>query len=266
MLEIRPNDVLKCRTIWISDVHLGSKHCKAKQLLEFLDRIECDQLYLVGDIVDLLAMKRRVHWPTAHNRVISRFIKLARRKRSNVIYIPGNHDFAFRSMVRNELGKIAVHRDFIHETVDGKKMLVTHGDELDYAVRYSRLNRFVGDIAYELLMSLNRFVNAIRALAGLRYWSLSKWVKVNVSQAESAISAYQQAAVLLARDRGLDGIICGHLHYPLVEQVGDVTYCNDGDWVENCTALVEDYAGEFQLVSGLDLAPTSIAQLYPRAA
>ena len=127
MLEIKPNDVLKCRTIWISDVHLGSKYCKAKQLLEFLDRIEFEQLYLVGDIVDLLAMRRRVHWPTAHNRVISRFMKLARRKRSRVIYIPGNHDFAFRSMVKNNLGKIAVHRTFVHETVDGKRMLVTHG-------------------------------------------------------------------------------------------------------------------------------------------
>ena len=136
MLEIKPNDTLACRSIWISDVHLGSSHCKAKQLLQFLDRIEFERLYLVGDIVDLLAMKKRVHWPEAHNRVLSRFMKLSRRKRSKVIYVPGNHDHVFRTMVGNDLGKIEVHRTLVHETAEGKRLLVTHGDELDYAVRY----------------------------------------------------------------------------------------------------------------------------------
>ncbi len=251
MLEIRPNDVLKCRTIWISDVHLGSKHCKAKQLLEFLDRIECDQLYLVGDIVDLLAMKRRVHWTTAHNRVISRFIKLARRKRSNVIYIPGNHDFAFRSMVRNELGKIAVHRNFIHETVDGKKMLVTHGDELDYAVRFSKVNRVIGDIAYGLMMWSSAKTDQLRERLGLPYWSLATWIKRNSAKAEEAIDAYQRAAIAMAKDKGFDGIICGHLHYPTIRKVDGVHYLNDGDWVEKCSALIELNDGQIRLVKGI---------------
>ena len=265
MQAFTPDGPFCCRSVWISDVHLGSVHCKAEQLLELLNRIECQHLYLVGDMIDVWAMSKRVHWPESHSKVIRKLIEISHGA-TQVSYIPGNHDAIFREFCGGTFENIGVCESMIHESTQGKRMLVIHGDELDYAVRYSRLNRFLGDIAYELLMSLNRHVNAIRALVGLRYWSLSKWVKVNMSQAESAISAYQQAAVLLAKDRGLDGIICGHLHYPLVEQFDDITYCNDGDWVENCTALVEDYAGEFQLVNGFDLAPTSIAQLYPRAA
>ncbi|MGB2261938.1 MAG: UDP-2,3-diacylglucosamine diphosphatase [Luminiphilus sp.] len=260
MLEIKPNDVLKCRTIWISDVHLGSKYCKAKQLLEFLDRIEFEQLYLVGDIVDLLAMRRRVHWPTAHNRVISRFMKLARRKRSRVIYIPGNHDFAFRSMVKNNLGKIAVHRTFVHETVDGKRMLVTHGDELDYAVRFSRVNRIVGDIAYEVMMWSNTKTDQLRERLGLPYWSLAKWIKRNSAKAEEAIDAYQRAAIAMAKDKGFDGIICGHLHYPTIREVDGVRYLNDGDWVENCSALIELNDGQIRLYKGMS-HPTSVKDM-----
>ena len=145
-------------------------------------------------------------------------------------------------------------------------MLVIHGDELDYAVRYSRLNRYIGDVAYELLMWVDRRVNTVRKMLGMRYWSLAKWVKVNVSQAENAIRAYQRAAVLFARDKGFDGIICGHLHYPLIQQFDDITYCNDGDWVENCTALLEDHAGNFQLVNCSDLTPVSHIQGYSKAA
>ena len=145
-------------------------------MLQFLDRIEFEQLYLVGDIVDLLAMKKRVHWPTAHNKVISRFMKLARRKNSRVIYIPGNHDFAFRSIVKNNLGDIAVHRNFIHQTVDGKRLLVPHGDELDYAVRFSKLNRVIGDFAYTFMMWSNIKIDQIRDQFGLPYWSLAKRV------------------------------------------------------------------------------------------
>ena len=265
MHAFTPEGPLCFRSVWISDVHLGSMHCKAEHLLELLNRIECQRLYLVGDIIDVWAMSKRVHWPESHTKVLRKLIQISQGT-TEVTYIPGNHDANFREFCGGKFENISVCESMIHETTQGKRLLVIHRDELDYAVRYSRLNRFVGDIAYEVLMSLNRYVNAIRALVGLRYWSLSKWVKVNVSQAEGAIRAYQRAAVLLARDRGLDGIICGHLHYPLVEQVDDVTYCNDGDWVENCTALVEDYAGDLQLLSGLDLAPLSIAQLYPKVA
>lgn len=247
MSAIKTDGTIQCRAIWISDVHLGSANCKAKQLLHFLDRVKCEKLYLVGDIVDLLAMQRRVHWPKAHNKVISKLLKLSRRH-TEVIYIPGNHDFAFRTLCNNELGKIKIRRTVVHETQQGSRMLVTHGDELDYAVRYSRLNRFLGDIAYDLLMGLNRWVDQIRDLMGLRYWSLAKWVKKNSAKAEQAIDAYQLAAIQMAKLRGFDGIICGHLHFPAIRRLEGVLYCNDGDWVENCSALIETDTGDLRLI------------------
>ena len=249
MEAIRPDDEIRCRTMWISDVHLGSVHSKTEQLLQLLDRVKCERLYLVGDIVDLLAMKRRVHWPESHNKVLRRLMKLSRKK-VEVIYVPGNHDYAFRTLVGNELGNIAIRRTCVHETQDGKRLLVTHGDELDYAVRFSRINRIIGDIAYEVLMSVTRWVNHCRSWIGLPYWSLAKRVKKNAPQADKAISAYQMAAIHLAKDKGYDGIICGHLHYPAIRRHDGVLYCNDGDWVENCSALLEDASGRLRLIKG----------------
>lgn len=247
MQALPPDGNVRCKTLWISDVHLGSVHSKAEQLLQLLDRVECERLYLVGDIIDVWAMQRRVHWPESHTRVLRRFLKFSRHG-TEVIYIPGNHDQNFREFCGNAFGEVSIRKEMIHETGAGLRLLVTHGDELDFAVRYSRLNRFIGDIAYELLMSLNRRINQVRERLGKPYWSLAKWVKVNVSQAEAAIQAYQQAAVNLVRDRGLDGIVCGHLHYPLVKRFDGTLYCNDGDWVENCTALVEDHEGALHLL------------------
>jgi UDP-2,3-diacylglucosamine pyrophosphatase LpxH len=180
---------------------------------------------------------------------LRRILKLSRGT-TEVIYIPGNHDQNFREFCGSEFGNVQIRHSAIHETGAGRRMLVTHGDELDYAVRYSRLNRIIGDVGYELLMWVNRRVNQLREALGKPYWSLAKWVKVNVSQAEAAIRAYQHAAVNLVQDRGLDGIICGHLHYPAVQEIDGVLYCNDGDWVENCTALIEDFSGELRLIHG----------------
>ena len=239
-----------CQALWISDVHLGSVHCKAEQLLSLIDRVDCKTLYLVGDIVDVWAMRKRVHWPESHSRVLRKILEISRGL-TEVIYIPGNHDHNFREFCNRDFGNVRIRKTVVHRTGTGKRMLVTHGDELDYAVRYSRLNRIVGDIGYELLMWVNRRVNQVRELLGMPYWSLAKWVKVNVSQADAAIRAYQHAAVNLVEDKQLDGIICGHLHYPTIEQFGDITYCNDGDWVENCTALVEDFDGQLRLIRGL---------------
>lgn len=242
---------IQCRTVWISDVHLGSPHCKANQLLDFLNKIDCEQLYLVGDIIDLLAMKRRVHWPKTHNRVISKLFKLSRRK-TRVTYVPGNHDHAFRMLCNTSLGKIDIRRKLIHETIDGLRLLVTHGDELDHAVRYSRINRVIGDVAYTVLMRLNRWVDRLRLLAGKPQWSLAGWVKSNVAQAERAINAYQLAAIDLAAKKSVDGIICGHLHYPTLRRHRELLYVNDGDWVENCTALIEDHNGKLRLLKALE--------------
>ena len=251
MEAIRPNDKLQCRSIWISDVHLGSRHSKANELLQLFERIEFETLYLVGDIVDLLAMKRRVHWPNTHNKVLREIMKLSRREGSRVIYVPGNHDYAFRTLVGGALGDMDIRRSVEHLTATGRRFLVLHGDELDYAVRYSKLNRVVGDFAYGLLMGINHWVVKMRRLLGLRYWSLAGWVKNNVSQAGAAIQAYQDAAIRMASERGYDGIICGHLHYPDLYERDGIVYANDGDWVENCSALIEDATGELRLLKGI---------------
>ena len=251
MKTVSPNEKLSCRSVWISDIHLGSTHCKAKQLLQLLNRIDFETLYLVGDIVDLLAMQKRVHWPDSHNRVVRKLMKLSRQPHRKVIYVPGNHDYAFRTMVGSQLGDIEVHRTLTHQTVDQKRLLVSHGDELDYAVRYSKLNRLVGDIAYHFLMWSNEQIVRLRERLGFPYWSLATWVKRNVNKAEEAINAYQLAAINMIKDQGYDGIVCGHLHYPTIRHVDNLAYYNDGDWVENCTALIETHDGAMKLYKGV---------------
>lgn len=235
------------KTVFISDVHLGSRHCKAEQLLAFLKRLRCEQLFLVGDIVDVWAMHKRVHWPQAHNNVLRKFLSMAK-KGVKVTYIPGNHDANFREFCGAEFGLIHIARDVRFETETGKTLLVMHGDELDFAVRYSRINRWLGDSAYDGVMAINRWINLVRERMGLPYWSLAKWVKTNVAQADAAIQAYHDAGFEYAKRQGVDGLVCGHLHYPSMLERDGVSYYNDGDWVENCTALVQDFDGEFHLL------------------
>ncbi|GAB3271138.1 UDP-2,3-diacylglucosamine diphosphatase [Parahaliea aestuarii] len=265
MEALNTDGKIHCRTLWISDVHLGSIHCKADYLLALLDRVKCERLYLVGDIVDVWAMHRRVFWPEAHNQVLRKLLKLSR-KQVEIIYIPGNHDQNFREFCGSEFGNVHLRQEAVHDTADGRRFLVIHGDELDYAVRYSRLNRAIGDIAYDFLMWVNRWVNRGRELMGKPYWSLAKWVKGHIAQAEQAITAYQDAAVLMTRQRGLDGIICGHLHHPVIRQYEDVLYCNDGDWVENCTALVEDFCGSLHLIRGIGSPDSAVPVLFAETA
>ncbi|MEE4190616.1 MAG: UDP-2,3-diacylglucosamine diphosphatase [Halieaceae bacterium] len=241
---------IHCKTLWISDVHLGSANCKAEHLIQLLDRVRCDRLYLVGDIVDMWAMSKRVFWPEAHNMVLRKLLNKSRAG-VEIIYIPGNHDANFREFCGSEFGHVVIKRKHVHVTPDGRRLLVTHGDELDHAVRFSRINRLVGDWAYDTMMIVNRWVNKIRDRMGLPYWSLSGWIKNNVARAEAAIQAYQEAAVNMVREKGYDGIICGHLHHPVIQQYEDILYCNDGDWVENCTALLEDEAGQLKLLRGI---------------
>lgn len=250
MEALRPEGTVHCRTLWISDVHLGSTHCKAEQLLQLLKRIDCERIYLVGDIIDIWAMHKRLYWPESHNHVLRALLKKSR-SGVEVIYIPGNHDANFREFCGSEFGNVQIHQNIIHETRDGRRMLVTHGDELDFAVRYSRINRILGDVAYELLMNANRWLNKLRTQFGKPYWSLARWAKSRVGKAAQAIAHFQEAAVHLARQKRVNGIICGHLHYPVIRQYGDVTYYNDGDWVENCTALLEDQQGELHLVQAI---------------
>ena len=256
----QPSNRIQCKSIWLSDIHLGSRYCKANELLQLLEIIEFETLYLVGDIIDLLAMKRRVHWPSSHNKVLRKLMKLSRREGCMVIYVPGNHDYPFRTLVGSALGDIEIKRSVKHLTAKGQSMLVIHGDELDHAVRYSKLIRVFGDLTYEFLMGVNHSVVILRRLLGLRYWSLARWTKENVSRANSAITAYQDAAINTARMRGYDGIICGHLHYPCLLVKEGIQYCNDGDWVENCSALIEDANGEFALIRGIS-SPNSVDKM-----
>ncbi len=233
--------------VWISDVHLGYKDCQAQYLLDFLNAIECDVLYLVGDIVDLWSMKRQFFWHPSHYDVLA-LIQQKAKDGTRVIYIPGNHDETFRQYADESLFGIEVHQQYIHTTKANKRFLLLHGDDFDSATRYNKLISIAGDAGYDLLLFLNRWTNRIRRLFGGHYWSLASWIKARVHKAREAIDAFEKAAIHEAKKQGVDGIICGHIHHPAVKVVDGIIYCNDGDWIENCTALVENDCGRIELL------------------
>ncbi|MGH1471190.1 MAG: UDP-2,3-diacylglucosamine diphosphatase [Cellvibrionaceae bacterium] len=235
------------RTLFISDVHLGCKDSHAELLLDFLNAVQCETLFLVGDIFDMLAMKQRIYWPESHSEVLKAIYRMAQ-SGTNVIYIPGNHDMPMRYFERGMLLNVELHDQVIHETADGKKLLVVHGDEFDHAVLYNALNRLIGDHAYGLMVFLNRSLHKIRSLFGFQYWSLATFLKENISQARQTIETFEKAAIGEARQRGLDGVVCGHIHKAALKKEGGITYCNDGDWTETCSALVEHQSGALELL------------------
>lgn len=243
---------LNLNAVWLSDLHLGYKGCRAEFLLDFLNRTKADVIYLVGDVVDFWAMKRHFIWPASHHAVLKRLIDLAA-SGTRVVYIPGNHDEFSRELCGHRLLNIEIADEWIHTTAQGKRLLLVHGDQFDYAVRCSRLHHFVGDMSYNLLLFLNRWGNRMRSWCGLPYWSLAYYIKNRVRNARSAIDAFERAAAQEARHRGLDGIICGHIHQPEIRTIDDVLYCNDGDWIESCTALVEHRNGRLELFHWGDL-------------
>ena len=236
----KPN--LSFRTVWISDIRLGTRGCKAELLVEFLMSIECDRLYLVGDIIDGWRLKRGWYWPAAHNDVVRRILKMARRG-TDVVYVPGNHDEVFRDYVGLSFGGVRLVEHAIHETPDGRRLLIVHGDIFDGVVLYARWLAFLGDRAYELLLKANIAFNAVRRRFGLPYWSLSAHLKKKVKNAVEYISRFEEAVAHAARDLGLDGVVCGHIHSAEVRRLDAITYYNCGDWVESCTALVEHNDG-----------------------
>lgn len=237
--------------VFISDTHLGYKDCKADYLLDFLAHTSCDVLYLVGDIVDLWSMKRHFYWHTSHYQVLEVIQKMAKNG-TRVIYIPGNHDETFRRYDSELLMGVEVHRQFIHTTSCNKRFLLLHGDDFDSATRYSKLISIVGDAAYDFLLFLNRWTNRFRRLVGRNYWSLAAWLKARVHKAREAIEAFENAAIHEAKKQEVDGIICGHIHHPKIKVVDGIVYCNDGDWIENCTALVENTDGRIELLHWSD--------------
>mgnify|MGYP001620199410 CR=1 FL=1 len=242
------------RAIWVSDVHLGTRACKAEFLLDFLRHNECDTLYLVGDIVDGWALRKVWHWPQAHNDVVQKVLRKAR-KGSKVVYVAGNHDEAVRHFLGLNFGGVEICDETVHITADGRRLLVVHGDRYDAVVGRARWLAKLGSSAYHLALDLNDVLNAVRRRLGYPYWSLSQMLKHRVKKAVSFIADYEAALVREARERGFDGVVCGHIHKAEIREMDGVLYLNDGDWVESCTALVETLDGRLELVTWQKVTP-----------
>ena len=239
------------RTIWVSDIHLGTRGCNAQMLIDFLDSTDSETMYLVGDIIDGWRLRRSWYWPATHNDIVWRVMKRAKRG-TRVVFIPGNHDEMFRQFSGMTFGGIEIRRNAIHETADGRRLMVTHGDEFDTVVMCHRWLAFAGDFAYETLMRLNVVINAVRQRFNLPYWSLSKHAKHKVKNAVEFISRFEEAVAHEAGERGVDGVVCGHIHTAEIRSFGDIVYYNDGDWVEGCTALVEHFDGRLEVLHWAD--------------
>ena len=239
------------RTIWISDLHLGTRGCKAEFLLDFLRDTEADTIYLVGDIIDGWRLKKSWYWPQAHNDVIQKVLRKVR-KGTRVIYVPGNHDEWLRDFTQLQFGGVEVVEDAIHVTADGRRLLVLHGDVFDAVVMHARWLALLGDGTYTAALWLNRHFNTVRRRLGYPYWSLSAYLKGRVKNAVEYIGSFGEAVADEARRRGVEGVICGHIHHAELRKIGDILYCNSGDWVESCTALVEHFDGRLEVLHWID--------------
>ncbi|RKF19085.1 UDP-2,3-diacylglucosamine diphosphatase [Altericroceibacterium spongiae] len=241
----------KYRTIWISDVHLGTKGCNADLLIDFLDNVDSETMYLVGDIIDGWRLKKKFYWPAAHNDIVWRILKRAKRG-TRIVYIPGNHDEMFRQFTGLNFGGVEIRRAAFHTTADGRRLMILHGDEFDAIMLAHRWLAFVGDALYHLMMGLNRWVNAVRRKFDLPYWSLSKIAKHKVKNAVEFISRYEEIVARAAGERGVDGVVCGHIHTAEMREFNGIEYYNDGDWVEGCNALVEHFDGRMEILHWAD--------------
>ncbi len=237
---------MRVRSVFISDVHLGSRDCRAEALLDFLRSVRCEQLYLVGDIVDLWCLRRGFFWPAAHTEVLREILRKASTG-TRVVYVPGNHDADLRELVGAEVRGIQIVRDCIHVTADDRRLLVTHGDDFDGVVACQAWLARLGSTVYDHVIVLNRRFNALRRWFGLPYWSLAGFLKSCSGEALRYIENFEHAAAYAARRHGLDGIVCGHIHRHGIATINGVVYANDGDWVESCTALIEDRNGQLAI-------------------
>ena len=235
------------RTIWVSDTHLGTAGCKADYLLDFLRHTESDTLYLVGDIIDGWQLRRNWFWLQSHNDVVQKVLRKAR-KGTRVVFVPGNHDEFARQFVGLHFGEIEVLEEDVHVLADGRRLWVTHGDQFDGVIQHTRWLAHLGDAAYEFTLRLNHWFNSIRSRMGLRYWSLSQYLKHKVKNAVSFICDFEETLAAEARRRGVDGVVCGHIHKAEIRDIGGILYCNDGDWVESLSALVEHDDGRLELL------------------
>ena len=240
------------RTIWISDVHLGFPGCSADYLLDFIRVMRCDTLYLVGDIVDFWYLKKKRYWPQSHTNVVRSLLGKAKHD-TRVVFVPGNHDEVMREYCGMEIGNIEIINEVIHETADGRRFLIMHGDQFDAAVVSSPLLGLIGSKLYDNLLRLNRLVNWVRTKMGKDYWSLAAFLKHRVKKAVRFISNFEEAVAREARANQVDGLICGHIHRPEISIDNGVIYLNCGDWVESCTALIENHDGSIDLVRASDV-------------
>ena len=240
------------RTIWISDIHLGSKGSQSEHLLEFLKYNDSEYLYLVGDIIDGWRLTKKWYWPQSHNDVIQKILRKAR-KGTKVFYIPGNHDEGSRSFIGLTFGDIKNRNQAFHLTAKEKKLWVVHGDMFDHVIQHARWLAYIGDSAYTFLLWINKWFNDLRRFFNLPYWSLSQYLKLKVKKAVSFINAFETLMVKEAHRRGCDGVVCGHIHKSELKEINNLIYANDGDWVESLTALVEHKDGELEIVNWVDL-------------
>ena len=238
----------KVRSIFLSDIHLGTRACQAERLLEFLREHESEKLFLVGDILDFWAMKRGVFWSTRQNTVVQKVLKRARHG-TDVIFVPGNHDEALREHVGISFGHIRLLHDPVYTAADGKRYLITHGDAFDQVTRYHRWAAVLGDHAYAFVVRLNALLSWIRRRLGISgYWSLAGYAKRKVKSAVGFIYGFEQSVARYVKEQGVDGVICGHIHAATIKEIDGITYINCGDWVDSCTAILESTDGRMELV------------------
>ena len=247
MMERYGHTPLRLRTVFISDIHLGFRGCSAELLLDFLHRVEMDTLLLVGDIIDVWSLEKAMFWPASHSDVLRTILGKAKRG-TKVIFVPGNHDEVFREFDGAVFGNLEIHREYIHTGVNGRRMLVLHGDEFDSVVKCSPWLAKLGSSIYDLLLAANPYINWCRRKLNLPHWSLSMYLKQKAKAAVQYIGSFEDAVANAARKRGVDMVVCGHIHHAEMRNINGVLYCNDGDWVESCTSLVEDMNGHMRLL------------------
>jgi len=248
MFAMQHDGMPTVRSIFLSDIHLGTRACQADRLLEFMRSYAAENVFLLGDIVDFWAMRRSINWTTAQNTFVQKILKRARHG-ERVVFVPGNHDEALRDYLGIAFGEIQVMGEYEHELADGRRFLLMHGDDFDQITRHHKWIAILGDVMYDVLVRLNTLVSLVRRRFGMRcYWSLAGYAKRRVKKALQFIFDFEDAAMRAARLRGLEGIICGHIHYAVIRETNGVVYANCGDWVDSCTAIVEHLDGRLELI------------------
>lgn len=235
------------RSIWISDTHLGSKECKAEYLLKFLNSTESENLFLLGDIIDIWSYRKNKYWPQLHTDIIRAILDKAQNG-TRVVYIPGNHDEMIKNYTGRMFGDVEIMQRHIHTTAEGKKLLLIHGDEFDHLIQYSKILCTLGDWSYTRLLKINQVINFLRRKAGIPYWSFASYLKKRVKSAREHIERFENIVTTEAHRMHVDGVVCGHIHHMEMHMKHNILYCNDGDWVENCTTLVEHHNGKLEIL------------------